>query len=56
MNSETEEVEIKIPSDNHDAYRIVNRLHGQAEIVETKYLSKHIKLKIRGSKAKLQRY
>lgn len=54
MNSETEEVEIKIPSDDPDAYRIINRLHGQAEIVETKYLSKHIKLKIRGSKASLQ--
>jgi len=54
ISSETEEVEVKIPADDPDAYRIVNRLHGQAEIIETKYLSKHIKLKIRGTKANLE--
>ena len=55
INSDIEESEIKIPADDPEAYRIINNLHKETEIVSTKYLSKHIKLKIRGSKANLQK-
>lgn len=55
MKTEIEEIEIKIPSDDPEAYRIINSLHKEAEIISTKYLTKHIKLKIKGNKAHLQR-
>ncbi|MCI0450384.1 MAG: GTPase HflX [Chlorobi bacterium] len=54
ISSSIEEIEIKIPA-NDDAYKIINKLHLQTEIVDTKYLSKHIRLKIRGNKNELRR-
>lgn len=47
--------EIKIPATEGDAYKIINRLHTQAEILETKYLAKSIKLKIRGTKTEIEK-
>ncbi len=43
--------EIKIPTTEADVYKIINRLHSQVDIMETKYLAKSVKLKIRGPKA-----
>jgi 50S ribosomal subunit-associated GTPase HflX len=54
MDEEIETVEVKIPAGD-DTYKIINKLHKQAEIIETKYLSKHVKLKIRGNKNELSR-
>lgn len=47
--------EIKIPTSEMDAYKIINRLHSEAQILETKYLSKSVKLKIRGTKSDIDR-
>lgn len=55
MTSEIEEIEIKIPSEHPDAYKIINQLHEEADIISTKYLSKHIKLKIKGNKNNLEK-
>jgi GTPase len=55
MKSDIEEIEVKISSDDPEAYRIINNLHKEAEIISTKYLSKHIKLKIKGNKDHLDR-
>ncbi|HAX47709.1 MAG TPA: GTPase HflX [Ignavibacteria bacterium] len=49
MRSEIEEVEIKIPANDPEAYKVINMLHEEADIVSTKYLQKFIKLKIRGN-------
>ena len=54
IGDQIEEIEIKIPA-NDESYKIINKLHEQADIIETKYLSKHIKLKIRGNKSELSR-
>jgi len=50
INKELAETEIKIPIDKGDAYKFVNKLHEEVEILETKYLSKSIKLKIRAAR------
>lgn len=55
MKSSIEIIEIKIPSDDPDAYKIINQLHEEAEIVSTKYLAKQIKLKIKGNKQNLEK-
>lgn len=55
MHAEIEELEIRIPSSNPDAYRIINRLHQDADIVSTKYLSKDIKLIVKGNKNQLKK-
>lgn len=55
INSELIEAEIKIPIVNGDAYKIINKLHDQVEILETKYLNKSIKLKIRAHKNEIAR-
>jgi GTP-binding protein HflX len=55
INSELTETEIKIPVSNEEAYKIINKLHGQVEILETKYLTKSIKMKIRGNKTDIAR-
>ena len=47
--------EIKIPLVNGDAYKIINKLHKQVEIIDTKYLSKNVKLKIRGHKDEIEK-
>jgi hypothetical protein len=48
-------IEVKISSGDPHAYKVINSLHKEAEIVSTKYLSKHIKLKIRGNKTSLEK-
>lgn len=55
MRSEIEEVEVKIPSNDPDAYKIINMLHEEADIVSTKYLTKFIKLKIKGNSNNLKK-
>lgn len=55
INSELIEAEIKIHVVNGDAYKIINKLHEQVEILETKYLNKSIKLKIRANKNEIAR-
>jgi GTP-binding protein HflX len=55
MHAEIEELEIRIPSSNPEAYRIINRLHQDADIVSTKYLSKDIKLIVKGNKNQLKK-
>lgn len=55
INKELAETEIRIPIENEDAYKFVNKLHEEVEILETKYLSKSIKLKIRAARADIDR-
>ncbi len=55
MRSEIEEVEVKIPANDPDAYKIINLLHEEADIVSTKYLTKFIKLKIKGNSNNLKK-
>lgn len=55
MRSEIEEVEIKIPANDPEAYKIINMLHEEADIVSTKYLTKFIKLKIKGNSSNLKK-
>ena len=54
ISEQIDEIEIKIPAGG-EAYKIINKLHEKADILDTKYLSKHIKLKIRGNKNELQK-
>jgi GTP-binding protein HflX len=55
IGRELAETEIRIPVENEDAYKLVSRLHEQVEILDTKYLNKSIKLKIRGSRGEIER-
>jgi len=55
ISDELIETEIKIPVDNSEAYKIINKLHKQVEIVSTKYLSKNVKLRIRGHKDEIDK-
>lgn len=55
INLELVDAEIKMPLSEADAYKFISKLHSQVEILETKYLSKSIKLKIRGSKQEVAR-
>jgi GTP-binding protein HflX len=54
MHEEIEEIEVKISSEDPDAYKIINKLHEVADIVSTKYLSKSIKLNMKGNKKQMQ--
>lgn len=47
--------EIKIPTSEADVYKIINKLHSQAEILETRYLQKSVKLKIRATKSDIDK-
>lgn len=55
VSEELVEAEIKIPVNNGDAYKIINKLHEAVEIVTTKYLQKSVKLKIRGHKNEIDK-
>ncbi len=55
INKELSETEIRIPVDNEDTYKLVNKLHQEVEILETKYLNKSIKIRIRATKADIER-
>lgn len=55
INRELSETEIKIPVEKEDAYKIINKLHHEVEILGTKYLNKSIKIKIRATKADIER-
>jgi GTP-binding protein HflX len=55
ISSGIDEIEVKISSDDPEAYKVINSLHREAEIVSTKYFSKHIRLKIRGNKTSLEK-
>jgi len=55
MKNEIDEVEIKIPANDPDAYKIINMLHEEADIVSTKYLTKYIKLNIKGNSKHLKK-
>ena len=55
MHSEIEEMEVKIPADDPEAYKIINLLHEEADIVSTKYLTKFIKLNIKGNRNNLKK-
>lgn len=47
--------EIKIPTSEADVYKIINKLHSQVDIMETKYLAKSVKLKVRGTKPEIDK-
>lgn len=49
INEELNIEVIRIPTSFHDAYKLINELHERVEILETKYLSKTIKLKLRAN-------
>ena len=55
INKELAETEIRIPIEKNNAYKIINKLHQEVEILDTKYLNKSIKLKIRASRADIDR-
>jgi GTP-binding protein HflX len=55
INKELSETEIRIPIDNGDAYKIVNILHKEVEILDTKYSDESIKLKIRAKRSDIDR-
>ncbi len=55
MNEDLTVSNVRIPVDNKEAYKIINKLHEQVEILETRYLNKSIKLKIRAYKPELDR-
>jgi GTP-binding protein HflX len=55
IDKELDETEIKIPIGDSEAYKIVNELHKTTEILETKYLNKSIKLKIRANRSELDK-
>jgi GTPase len=55
VSSEMVIEEIKIPTTEADVYKIINRLHSQVDIMETKYLAKSVRLKIRGPKAEIDK-
>ncbi|MCC6866159.1 MAG: GTPase HflX [Ignavibacteria bacterium] len=55
MHAEIETLEVKIPADNPDAYKIINKIHQYAEIISTKYLTKEIKLVVKGNKNSLKK-
>lgn len=55
MHSEIEEMEVKIPANDPEAYKIINLLHEEADIVSTKYLTKFIKLNIKGNRNNLKK-
>lgn len=55
MKSEIDEVEVKIPANDPEAYKVINMLHEEADIVSTKYLTKFIKLKIKGNSNHLKK-
>ena len=59
INVELTETEIKIPTSIPDAYKLINKLHDQVDIISTKYLANSIKLKVRAYKAdidKIEKY
>lgn len=55
IGEELIETEVRIPVIGADSYKIINKLHEQVEIVDTKYLSKDVKLKIRGHKDEIEK-
>ena len=55
LNKDLTVSEVRIPVDNKEAYKILNKLHEQVEILETKYLNKSIKLKFRAYKPEMER-
>jgi GTP-binding protein HflX len=55
VSSEMVIEEIKLPNTEADVYKIISRLHSQVDIMETKYLAKSVKLKIRGPKADIDK-
>lgn len=55
INKELSETEISIPVEKEDAYKLVNKLHHEVEILDTEYLDSSIKLKIRATKAEIER-
>lgn len=54
IDEQLSEIEIKIPVEN-DSYKIINQIHKSVEVIETKYYSKSIKLKIRANKSNLEK-
>ena len=55
INEQLSEYELKIPLENEDAYKLVSRLHDKVEIMETKYLSRSIKLRIRANRTEIDK-
>jgi hypothetical protein len=55
ISREFVEAEISIPVGDTNAYKIINKLHEQVDILQTKYLTKNIKLKIRGHKEEIDK-
>jgi GTP-binding protein HflX len=55
ISEELVDAEIKIPVNNGDAYKLINKLHQSVEILSTKYLQKSVKLKIRGHKNEIDK-
>jgi GTP-binding protein HflX len=55
INSELSEYVLRIPIENEDAYKLVSRLHDKVEIMETKYLSRSIKLRIRANRSEIDK-
>ncbi len=55
INKELSETELNIPVEKEDAYRLVNKLHHEVEILGTEYLNESIKIRIRATKADIER-
>lgn len=55
LSKNLEVTELRIPIGKNNAYKILNKLHQEAEVLETKYLQKSIKVKLRTYKPELER-
>jgi GTP-binding protein HflX len=49
LESRLQKLELTLPLEN-SSYNLINRLHKYVEVLDVKYLSRNIKLKVRGSK------
>jgi GTP-binding protein HflX len=55
LSKNREVAELRIPIGKNNAYKILNKLHQEAEVLETKYLQKSIKVKLRAYKPEIER-
>lgn len=55
IEDELVEVELKIPNDTENAYKLLNKLYEQVEVLETKHLAKSIKLRVRTNKEEAEK-
>jgi len=53
--NDLQEAEFKISNDDKNAYKMLNELHNEVEILQTKYLSKSIKIRVRAHKSQMEK-